>query len=145
VYEIRKNNICLKIFKITNTMDSILAVEKEVDKAIDSFETFYQGVDDDIDRALETVLKNMNEIMRSKLITYSLISLSLNNKIEKKTDENDQALNVTSIAYVQQCKEQIRDLVKKYSDKHKDLHGSISKIGKVIDKVKSECIGCLLK
>jgi hypothetical protein len=126
-------------------MDSILAVEKEVDKAIDSFETFYQGVDDDIDRALETVLKNMNEIMRSKLITYSLISLSLNNKIEKKTDENDQALNVTSIAYVQQCKEQIRDLVKKYSDKHKDLHGSISKIGKVIDKVKSECIGCLLK
>ena len=65
-------------------MDSILAVEKEVDKAIDSFETFYQGVDDDIDRALETVLKNMNEIMRSKLITYSLISLSLNNKIEKK-------------------------------------------------------------
>ncbi len=126
-------------------MDSILAVEKEVDKAIDSFETFYQGVDDDIDRALETVLKNMNEIMRSKLITYSLISLSLNNKIEKKPDENDQALNVTSIAYVQQCKEQIRDLVKKYSDKHKDLHGSISKIGKVIDKVKSECIGCLLK
>ncbi len=126
-------------------MDSILAVEKEVDKAIDSFETFYQGVDDDIDRALETVLKNMNEIMRSKLISYSLISLSLNNKIEKKPDENDQALNVTSIAYVQQCKEQIRDLVKKYSDKHKDLHGSISKIGKVIDKVKSECIGCLLK
>lgn len=65
--------------------------------------------------------------------------------MKKKTDENDQALNVTSIAYVQQCKEQIRDLVKKYSDKHKDLHGSISKIGKVIDKVKSECIGCLLK
>lgn len=38
---------------------------------------------------------------------------------------------------MQQCKEQIKDLVKKYSDKHKDLHGSISKIGKVIDKVKT--------
>ena len=38
---------------------------------------------------------------------------------------------------MQQCKEQIKDLVKKYSDKHKDLHASISKIGKVIDKVKT--------
>ena len=46
-------------------MDSLVSVEKEVDKAIDSFETFYQGVDDDIDRALELVLKNMNEIMKS--------------------------------------------------------------------------------
>lgn len=43
-------------------MDSLVSVEKEVDKAIDLFETFYQG--DDIDRALELVLKNMNEIMK---------------------------------------------------------------------------------
>lgn len=51
-------------------MDSLVSVEKEVDKAIDSFETFYQGVDDDIDRALELVLKNMNEIMKSNFSSY---------------------------------------------------------------------------
>lgn len=32
------------------------------------------------------------------------------------------------------CKEQIRELIKHYSDKHKDLHANISKVGKVIDK-----------
>ena len=32
------------------------------------------------------------------------------------------------------CKEQIKEFVKRYSDKHKDLHANISKIGKVIDK-----------
>ena len=53
-------------------MESLLAVEKEVDKALDSFDTFYEGVDDDIEKVLETVLKNMNEIMKSKCIYLSL-------------------------------------------------------------------------
>ena len=96
-------------------MDSLLAVEKEVDKAIDSFEAFYQGVDDDVDQALESLLASMNELMKA---------------------DSDQALAANSLAYIQQCKEQIKDCIKKYSDKHKDLHGSISKIGKVIDKVR---------
>jgi hypothetical protein len=52
-------------------MESLLAVEKEVDKALDSFDTFYEGVDDDIEKVLETVLKNMNEIMKSKRIYLS--------------------------------------------------------------------------
>jgi hypothetical protein len=32
-------------------------------------------------------------------------------------------------------KELIRELIKGYSDRHKELHANISKIGKVIDKV----------
>jgi hypothetical protein len=52
-------------------MESLLAVEKEVDKALDSFDTFYEGVYDDIEKVLETVLKNMNEIMKSKCIYLS--------------------------------------------------------------------------
>jgi len=94
-------------------MESLLAVEKEVDKALDSFDSFYQGVNDDVDQVLENVLKSMNELMKI---------------------ENDQQLSSSSLSYVQQCKEQIKEFIKKYSDKHKDLHGSISKIGKVIDK-----------
>ncbi len=95
-------------------MDSLVAVEKEVDKALDSFEAFYQGVDHDVDQALENLLTSINELAKT---------------------ENEQKLSTNSLVYIQQCKEQIKDCIKKYSDKHKDLHGSISKIGKVIDKV----------
>lgn len=109
---VRKEKNLLRNCQIKK-MDSLLAVEKEVEKAFDSFDSFYQGVDDEMDKLLDMVSKNMNDILRN---------------------ENDQVINVNVIAYVQQCKEQIRDFVKKYSDKHKDLHGSISKIGKVIDK-----------
>ena len=46
-------------------MDSLIAVEKEVEKALDSFENFYQGVDDDVDKVLENLLISMNELMKS--------------------------------------------------------------------------------
>lgn len=94
-------------------MDSLVAVEKEVDKALDTFETFYQSVDDDVDKVLENLLISINELMKI---------------------ENEQVLAASSLAHIQQCKEQIKEFIKKYSDNHKDMHGSISKIGKVIDK-----------
>ena len=80
---------------------------------MDTFDGFYQSVDDEIDRVIDSILKNMNDLMRT---------------------ENENSLKSDSIVYVQQCKDQIKEIVKKYSDKHKDLHGLISKIGKVIDK-----------
>lgn len=94
-------------------MDSLNAVEREVDKALDTFENFYQGVDDDIDKIIENFLFLINDLTKT---------------------ENEQAMNANALTYIQQCKEQIKEFIKKYSDKHKDLHGNISKIGKVIDK-----------
>ena len=55
-------------------MESLLAVEKEVDKALDSFDNFYQGVDDDADKVLDNVLNSMNELMKSILL-YSALDL----------------------------------------------------------------------
>lgn len=88
-----------------------MAVEKEVEKAMDAFDSFYQSVDDDIDRTIEMLHRHMSEMTRS---------------------EGDQKTEAS--VCVQQCKDQVKEFVKKYSDKHKDLHGLISKIGKVIDK-----------
>ena len=53
-------------------MESLLAVEKEVDKALDSFDSFYQGVNDDVDQVLENVLKSMNELMKSISIIVTI-------------------------------------------------------------------------
>lgn len=43
-------------------------------------------------------------------------------------------MSVSALSSILRCKEKIKEFIKKYSDEHKDLHGSISKIGKVIDK-----------
>ena len=49
-------------------MESLVAVEKEVDKALDSFEAFYNGTGEDIDKIIEKVLQHMNDLMKSKPI-----------------------------------------------------------------------------
>ena len=74
-------------------------VEKDVDKAIESVEEFYNNIDANLD---ETIVK-------------------IQTLIASAPDEAN-------------LRDTIKPLAKQYSDKHKDLHGSISKIGKTIDK-----------
>jgi hypothetical protein len=86
---------------ITNNMLNF--VEKDVDKAIESVEEFYNNIETNLDNVIEQI--------------QTMISNSTDNQIIK--------LNI---------RDTIKPLAKQYSDKHKDLHGSISKIGKTIDK-----------
>lgn len=94
-------------------MEALAAVEKEVDKALESFGTFYDDINDDIEHTIQLTIDHINELM--------------------KTD-NESIFKNTSIVSTQLVRDNIKELIKKYSDKHKDLHGTISKIGKVIDK-----------
>lgn len=49
-------------------MDSLQAVEKEVDKALDLFEGFYDGIDQDINKVIEYVISTMNDLVKSTII-----------------------------------------------------------------------------
>jgi len=86
---------------ITNNMLNF--VEKDVDKAIESVEEFYNNIETNLDNAIEQL----------QLI------------ISNSTDNQTTKVNL---------RDTIKPVAKQYSDKHKDLHGSISKIGKTIDK-----------
>ena len=44
-------------------MDSLLAVEREVDKANDAFDLFYSGIDQDIDKTLANLTQMMNQLV----------------------------------------------------------------------------------
>lgn len=46
-------------------MESLQAVEKEVDKALDLFENFYDGIDQDINKVIDYVLSTMNDLIKS--------------------------------------------------------------------------------
>jgi archaellum component FlaC len=74
-------------------------VEKDVDKAIESVDEFYNDIESNLDHVIE--------------------------QIQTMIDNSTEKVNL---------RDTIKPLAKQYSDKHKDLHGSISKIGKTIDK-----------
>ena len=78
-------------------------VEKDVEKAIESVQDYYDHIETNIDHVIEQV---------QGILASAGDDPSLKSSIP----------------------ERIRPLAKQYSDKHKDLHGSISKIGKTIDK-----------
>jgi hypothetical protein len=47
-------------------MDALLTVEKEVDKAKEAFESFYETIDRDIDKAIEHILNLIREFSKCK-------------------------------------------------------------------------------
>ena len=56
-------------------MEALLAVEREVDKALDSFGGFYESLDEDIEKALELVMENISNLAKCKqrlLLSHAL-------------------------------------------------------------------------
>lgn len=47
-------------------MDALNAVEKEIDRASDLFNTYYEGVDQDINKVIDYVVAIINDLMKSK-------------------------------------------------------------------------------
>ncbi len=86
---------------ITNTMLNL--VERDVNKAIESVQEYYNTIDTNLDNLIEQI--------------QTILSNPIDDKLKQTSIQNT-----------------LKPLAKQYTDKHKDLHGSISKIGKTIDK-----------
>ncbi|CAF0881915.1 unnamed protein product [Adineta ricciae] len=86
------------------TTNMLNLVEKDVDKAIESVQEYYSNIENNLDHVIEQLQRALSQPMSDS----HLVKTSLQNTI--------------------------KPLAKQYSDKHKELHGSISKIGKTIDK-----------
>jgi hypothetical protein len=78
-------------------------VERDVNKAIESVQEYYNTIDTNLDNLIEQI--------------QTILSNPIDDKLKQTSIQNT-----------------LKPLAKQYSDKHKDLHGSISKIGKTIDK-----------
>ena len=50
---------------------------------------------------------------------------------------DDEVLSAGHVAILNQCAKKVKDTVTKLSSEHKDLHSSVSKVGKAIDKVRN--------
>ena len=81
---------------------------------------------------LNIVEKDINKAMESVQEYYNNIEIELDNVIKQIQTKISNSTNDHTIKL--DVRNTVKSFTKQYSDKHKDLHGSISKIGKTIDK-----------
>jgi hypothetical protein len=51
-------------------MDALIADEREVDKVLEVFTSFYDSMDDEIDKTIEFAIKNIDDIIKSKSLYF---------------------------------------------------------------------------
>lgn len=145
------------ICKIPNTnMDACTGVEKEVDKVLSKF----GGINDHADRTLGDLcmhiesLKNSIEEGRSKLPMTpkeTLLYFSPKNdyisslfcavflrdpQLNPVAAPSNQELTAAQIIIMKQAASKVKDTVQRLASDHRDLHSTVSKVGKAIDRVR---------
>ncbi|GAB6019521.1 E3 ubiquitin-protein transferase rmnd5a [Chamberlinius hualienensis] len=93
-------------------MDSCLAVERELDKVLSKF----GNLKDNSGRTLEELIQFVQDLQR-ELEAYE-----------------SETLSATNSGRVIQCVKKVRDTVAKIATEHRDLHSTVSKVGKAIDR-----------
>ncbi|XP_015782971.1 protein RMD5 homolog A isoform X1 [Tetranychus urticae] len=96
-------------------MDCIINVEKEVDNVIGKF----SSVQDKTDQILMDLITNLQKLQRD------LIFLSTSNQCE---------LSGIQTVIINQNIAKIRDTISQVAMNHREIHGAVSKVGKVLDK-----------
>ncbi|CAH1779183.1 unnamed protein product [Owenia fusiformis] len=94
-------------------MDSCRAVEKEVDRVLSKF----VGIDGHTTQSLDDLIQYVSGISQ-----------------ELSVDVNRPEVSTTQQLILQQCCQKIKDTVSRLASEHKDLHSSVSKVGKAIDR-----------
>lgn len=94
-------------------MESCSAVEKELDRVI----TKFTGIKDNSDKVMMEVTSLIKEVQ---------------NSLEK--EQHDAEISETQLRIITETLSKTKEKLLKISSEHRDLHGTVSKVGKVIDR-----------
>ncbi|XP_013778002.1 protein RMD5 homolog A-like [Limulus polyphemus] len=94
-------------------MDSCFAVEKEVDRVITKYHAF-------------------NE--HAKMTLADLVNYVQGLQTELSQAPFDQEVTPSQALLLAQCAKRVKDVTTSMTTEHRDLHGTVSKVGKAIDK-----------
>ncbi|XP_024433611.2 E3 ubiquitin-protein transferase RMND5B isoform X2 [Desmodus rotundus] len=95
-------------------MEQCTSVEREVDKVLQKFLTYGQHFEQSLEELLHCVGRLRAELARAALQGTSL--------------------SATLSLVMSQCCQKIKDAVQKLASDHKDIHSSVSRVGKAIDR-----------
>uniref|UniRef100_A0A8C9RVN0 Required for meiotic nuclear division 5 homolog B n=1 Tax=Scleropages formosus TaxID=113540 RepID=A0A8C9RVN0_SCLFO len=104
-------------------MEQCACVERELEKVLHRFVMYGHMSEERLDELLRYVCE-----LRGQLVTFGV---------------QDVDLSVFSQSMAQCCKN-IKDTVQMLASRHKDIHGSVSKVGKAIDRVRVYWLAVLL-
>ncbi|XP_067656917.1 E3 ubiquitin-protein ligase RMND5A-like isoform X1 [Haliotis asinina] len=94
-------------------MEACAAVEREIDRVLSKFTSLHnhsQRTVEELSTSIESLRRELNEVTE------------------------DHELSHTQSMILSQSVKRIRDAVSRLSTEHKDLHGTVSKVGKAIDR-----------
>ncbi|XP_041369149.1 E3 ubiquitin-protein ligase RMND5A-like [Gigantopelta aegis] len=94
-------------------MDCCTAVEREIDKVLSKFTCLQDHTNRTIGELINSIQSIRNELLEVP---------------------DDQELTATQALILSQSVKRIREAVSRMSTEHKDLHGSVSKVGKAVDR-----------
>ncbi|PSN47622.1 Protein RMD5 A [Blattella germanica] len=94
-------------------MEACNAVEREVDKVLSKF----GGINEHADRVLQDITGNIESL-----------------KHELESAPSDHELTAAQVVILRQTMNKIREAVQRLATDHRDLHSTVSKVGKAIDR-----------
>jgi len=97
-----------------SSMDACSAVERELEKVLSKFD----GLHNNTDKIIEEQIANIEKLQRDIA----------------DSDDGSAHLSALQAALVKQASHKVSDNVAKVATDHRDLHSSVSKVGKVIDR-----------
>ncbi|XP_043926910.1 E3 ubiquitin-protein ligase RMND5A-like isoform X2 [Protopterus annectens] len=95
-------------------MDQCVTVERELEKVVQKFASYGQHCERTLDELIEYTSSLKQELLQ--------------------TAHPDEGLSGTLSLVLTQCSKRIKDTVQKLASDHKDIHSSVSRVGKAIDK-----------
>ncbi|MBN3305581.1 RMD5A protein, partial [Amia calva] len=96
-------------------MDQCVNVERELEKVLQKFSIYGQHCDRTLEELIEYTSGLKHEIIQ--------------------TGDQEVELSGTLSLVLSQCCKRIKDTVQKLASDHKDIHSSVSRVGKAIDKI----------
>ncbi|GFV76956.1 e3 ubiquitin-protein ligase RMND5A [Trichonephila clavipes] len=94
-------------------MEACINVEKEIEKVLSKFGAF----NDHVSRTLNEIIEHVQNIKK---------------EIHESGAENE--VTAAQALILTQCYKRVKDVVASMATEHRDLHGTVSKVGKAIDK-----------
>ncbi|RWS28408.1 Protein RMD5-like protein [Leptotrombidium deliense] len=109
-------------------MDSISAVDKELDKVTNKF----SSISDHSQRTLSDLILQLQNLQRDLIVLSSELHLPI-------THQNVIASNQCQLSGIQkvilnQNIQKVRDIISQIASEHREIHASVSRVGKMIDK-----------
>ena len=117
--------------------ESCDAVERELDKVLVKFGGVSEHFDRTIDKQIDFInaLREQFEEGIQKSITFHHCSWSCSNSFFVFTVSEEYELTQNQATILSDAVTQVRETVGRVATDHRDLHSSVSKVGKAIDRV----------